>query len=73
MASQQRSTTTREATAASAASETALETARRQLDRVAAQLDIDDAVIERLSHPRAVHEVTVPLERDDGSVEVFTG
>ncbi len=54
-------------------SETALETARRQLDRVAAQLDVDDAVIERLSHPRAVHEVTVPLERDDGSVEVFTG
>ncbi|AFO56843.1 glutamate dehydrogenase GdhB [Natrinema sp. J7-2] len=70
MASQHRSTTTREATAAS---ETALETARRQLDRVAAQLDVDDAVIERLSHPRAVHEVTVPLERDDGSVEVFTG
>ncbi|RZH67250.1 Glu/Leu/Phe/Val family dehydrogenase, partial [Natrinema altunense] len=73
MASQNRSTTTREATAASTPSETALETARRQLDRVAAQLDVDDAVIERLSHPRAVHEVTVPLERDDGSVEVFTG
>ncbi|WP_050031449.1 glutamate dehydrogenase GdhB [Natrinema altunense] len=73
MASQHRSTTTREATAESTPSETALETARRQLDRVAAQLDVDDAVIERLSHPRAVHEVTVPLERDDGSVEVFTG
>ncbi|PGF16853.1 amino acid dehydrogenase [Natrinema sp. CBA1119] len=74
MASQDRSSPpTREATAESTDAETALETARRQLDRVAAQLDIDDAVIERLSHPTAVHEVTIPLERDDGSLEVFTG
>ncbi|WP_222918071.1 glutamate dehydrogenase GdhB [Natrinema sp. SYSU A 869] len=74
MSSQERSSTpTQEATAASTDPETALETARRQLDRVAAQLDVDDAVIERLSHPAAVHEVTIPLERDDGSVEVFTG
>ncbi|WP_226038946.1 glutamate dehydrogenase GdhB [Natrinema sp. DC36] len=74
MASQNRSSPPpREATAESTDAETALETARRQLDRVAAQLDIDDAVIERLSHPTAVHEVTVPLERDDASLEVFTG
>ncbi|WP_436344918.1 glutamate dehydrogenase GdhB [Natronorubrum sp. FCH18a] len=53
--------------------ETALETARRQLERAAAHLEIDDAVLERLEHPAKVHEVTVPLERDDGSVEVFTG
>ncbi|QCS41852.1 glutamate dehydrogenase GdhB [Natrinema versiforme] len=73
MASQNRSSPTREATAESTDPETALGTARRQLDRVAAQLDIDDAALERLAHPAAVHEVTVPLKRDDGSVEVFTG
>ena len=53
--------------------ETALETARRQLARAGSQLEIDDAVRERLAHPAAVHEVTIPLERDDGSVDVFTG
>ncbi len=53
--------------------ETALETARRQLARARSNLEIDDAIHERLRYPRAVHEVTVPLERDDGSVDVFTG
>jgi len=54
-------------------SESALETARRQLRRAAAHLDIDDSIVERLEHPKNVHEVTVPIERDDGSVDVFTG
>jgi hypothetical protein len=53
--------------------ETALETARQQLVRAADQLDIHPNVIERLKHPAKVHEVTVPVERDDGSVEVFPG
>ncbi|QDX39412.1 glutamate dehydrogenase GdhB [Salarchaeum sp. JOR-1] len=53
--------------------ETALETARRQLHQAAAHLDIDPDIVERLEHPKNVHEVTVPIERDDGSVEVFTG
>ncbi|OVE85454.1 glutamate dehydrogenase GdhB [Natronolimnobius baerhuensis] len=53
--------------------ESALETARRQLARAGSQLEIDDAIRERLAHPAKVHEVTIPLERDDGSVEVFTG
>ncbi|WP_455449266.1 glutamate dehydrogenase GdhB [Natrinema thermotolerans] len=74
MSSQKRSSpSNREATAESSDPETALETARRQLDRAAARLDVDDTVLERLRHPASVHEVTVPLERDDGSVEVFTG
>nr|CAC43018.1 NAD specific glutamate dehydrogenase [Haloferax mediterranei ATCC 33500] len=55
------------------ASESALETARRQLYRAADHLDIDPNVVERLKHPEAVHEVTVPIERDDGSVSVYTG
>ncbi|MFC7069053.1 glutamate dehydrogenase GdhB [Halobaculum lipolyticum] len=53
--------------------ESALETARRQLEHAAAHIDVDPGVVERLKHPTTVHRVAVPLERDDGSVEVFTG
>ncbi|WP_255151569.1 glutamate dehydrogenase GdhB [Halorarius halobius] len=53
--------------------ESALATARRQLARAAGELDIDPNVVERLRHPAKVHEVTVPIERDDGTVEVFSG
>ena len=53
--------------------ESALETARRQLQHAADHLDIDSNIVERLKHPKSVHEVTVPIERDDGSVDVFTG
>ncbi|POG55027.1 glutamate dehydrogenase GdhB [Haloferax marisrubri] len=53
--------------------ETALETARRQLERAAAHLNVDPGVIERLRHPNQVHRVSVPLERDDGSTAVYTG
>jgi glutamate dehydrogenase (NAD(P)+) len=69
--SQQEETT--EATEESTDIETALETARRQLDSAAEYVDIDPNIVERLRHPKKVHEVTVPIERDDGSVEVFTG
>ncbi|WP_232686769.1 glutamate dehydrogenase GdhB [Halobacterium zhouii] len=51
----------------------ALETARRQLDNAAAHVDIDPNIVERLKHPAQVHEVTIPLERDDGTLEAFTG
>jgi glutamate dehydrogenase (NAD(P)+) len=53
--------------------DSALVTARRQLERAAAHVDVDDGVIERLKHPTRVEQVSVPLERDDGSVDVFTG
>ncbi|WP_049927624.1 glutamate dehydrogenase GdhB [Halopiger goleimassiliensis] len=55
------------------ASDNALETARRQLARAADCLEIEPGIRERLAYPDAVHEVTVPVERDDGSVDVFTG
>ncbi|SEV88448.1 glutamate dehydrogenase GdhB [Natrinema salifodinae] len=54
-------------------STSALATARRQLEHAATHLDIDPNIVERLKHPAAVHEVTVPVERDDGTVDVFTG
>ncbi|WP_458204688.1 glutamate dehydrogenase GdhB [Haladaptatus sp. NG-SE-30] len=53
--------------------ETAVETARRQLERAATHLDIDRGIIERLKHPDQVHRVSVPLERDDGDTDIFTG
>ncbi|QLH79019.1 Glu/Leu/Phe/Val dehydrogenase [Halosimplex rubrum] len=53
--------------------ESALATARRQLRRAASLVDVDPNVVTRFLHPDAVHEVTVPIERDDGSVEVFRG
>ncbi|AQL43421.1 amino acid dehydrogenase [Halorientalis sp. IM1011] len=61
------------AAAAEPQSESALTTARRQLEHAATHLDVDPNFIERLKHPTAVHEVTVPIERDDGSLGVFTG
>ena len=54
-------------------SESALETAHRQLCHAADHLDINPNIVERLKYPQKVHEVTVPIERDDGTVEVFTG
>jgi len=62
-----------DSTVESAEPESALETARRQLHHAASHLDIDQHIVERLKHPRKVHEVTLPVERDDGTVEVFTG
>jgi glutamate dehydrogenase (NAD(P)+) len=68
-----RTDTTREESKPSSGSESALETARRQLYHAADHLEINPDVVERLNHPTKVHEVTVPIERDDGTVEVFTG
>ncbi len=53
--------------------ETALATARRQLARATSHVDIDPAVVERLKQTRKIHEVSLPLRRDDGSVEMLTG
>ncbi|MGQ3331026.1 glutamate dehydrogenase GdhB [Halorubrum sp. FL23] len=64
---------TEDSTVQSAKPESALETARRQLHHAADHLSIDQHIVDRLKHPKKVHEVTVPVERDDGTVEVFTG
>ncbi|WP_049934765.1 glutamate dehydrogenase GdhB [Halalkalicoccus jeotgali] len=62
-----------EATTELTESESSLETARRQLYHAADRLDIGPNIVERLKHPRKVHEVAIPIKRDDGTVEVFTG
>ena len=53
--------------------DSALRTARRQLERAAERTEVDNDVVERLMHPTKLLRVSVPLERDDGSVEVYTG
>ncbi|MFW5917692.1 MAG: glutamate dehydrogenase GdhB [Halorubrum sp.] len=53
--------------------ESALQTARRQLQQAADHLDIGPNIVERLKHPKKVHEVTVPIERENGEVELYTG
>jgi glutamate dehydrogenase (NAD(P)+) len=51
----------------------ALQTARRQLERAAERTTVDPNVVTRLMHPTKLLQVSVPLERDDGTVEVYTG
>ncbi|MFC7232747.1 glutamate dehydrogenase GdhB [Saliphagus sp. GCM10025308] len=53
--------------------ESAVETARAQLERAAAHLDVDDGIIERLRHPDSVYRVAIPLKRDSGTTEILTG
>ncbi len=53
--------------------ETAADTARHQLDRAAAYIDIDPGTIERLKQPKAVHRVSIPIRRDNGDTAVYTG
>jgi len=44
-----------------------------QLDDVAVRLGLDDGLHQLLATPRRAMSVSVPLVRDDGRVEVFTG
>ena len=55
------------------AEESAQKTAIRQLNHAAEHLDIDPNIVERLKHPAHVHEVNLPIVRDDGSLAVYTG
>ncbi len=49
------------------------EMAQRQYDKAAAKLDLDQWVREYMRYPRRVMTVSVPVKKDDGSVEVYTG
>lgn len=44
-----------------------------RLDKAAAIVDIDSEAIERLKHPKAMLEVSVPVRKDDGSLEIYRG
>jgi len=45
----------------------------RRLDRAAEFASIDEEALERLRHPKAVLQVSIPVRMDDGSMRVFQG
>jgi len=49
------------------------EDAIKRLDAGAKYAEIDPEAIERLRHPKAVLEVSIPVRMDDGSLRVFKG
>src|SRR5262245_39045886 len=50
-----------------------LRTALAQLDQVAARLNLDPDIHERLRHPKRALVVSIPIRMDDGKTAVFTG
>jgi glutamate dehydrogenase (NAD(P)+) len=47
--------------------------ALKQLDRVAKKLKLDPNIHEKLKHPKTILIVSIPIIKDDGKLEVFTG
>jgi glutamate dehydrogenase (NADP+) len=54
-------------------SESIFDDALARLDHAAKYANIDSEAVERLRHPKASLEVSVPLRMDDGSLKIFTG
>jgi glutamate dehydrogenase (NAD(P)+) len=48
-------------------------TALAQLDTIAARLNLDQSIHERLRYPRRALTVSIPVRMDDGRTEVFIG
>ena len=49
------------------------EDAIKRLDQAGKIADISDEAVERLRHPKAIMQVSVPVRMDDGSLRVFDG
>jgi glutamate dehydrogenase (NADP+) len=49
------------------------EEAIERLGEAARFAEVDPEAIERLKHPKAILQVSVPLRMDDGSLQIFTG
>lgn len=47
--------------------------ALEHLDKAFAYSDIDNEALERLKHPKASLEVSIPVRMDNGSLQIFTG
>jgi glutamate dehydrogenase/leucine dehydrogenase len=47
------------------------ESLKEQIDDAAAHVDVRDDMLERLKHPERVLEANLPVEMDDGTIEVF--
>lgn len=53
--------------------DTIFEEALKRLDKAFRYADVNPEAIEKLKHPKAILQVSLPLRRDDGSLEIFTG
>jgi glutamate dehydrogenase/leucine dehydrogenase len=49
------------------------EMALEQLTKAGDILDLDESLHTFLKHPKTMHQVSVPVEREDGSLDVFEG
>lgn len=49
------------------------EDALARLDEAAKYANIEPEAVERLKHPKAAMEVSIPVRKDDGSLEIYTG
>jgi glutamate dehydrogenase (NADP+) len=45
----------------------------RRLDEAGRIAEIDDEALQRLRHPRAMMQISIPVRMDDGSLQVFAG
>ena len=45
----------------------------RRLDRAFEYAQIDEEALEKLKHPKAILQVSIPVRMDDGSLRIFTG
>lgn len=52
---------------------TIFEDALSHLDVAAQHIAVEPETIERLKHPQSVLEMSIPVRKDDGSLEIFTG
>ena len=44
-----------------------------RLDAAAEYTKIDAEALERLKHPKAILEVSIPVRRDDGTLSIYRG
>lgn len=51
----------------------ALDFALQQLEETAARIDLEPHILEKLSHPKRIVAVSIPVWMDDGRLEVFEG
>ncbi len=49
------------------------EVAVQQLREAAGRIGMDDDILQKLSHPKRIMQVSIPTKMDDGSLNVFTG
>lgn len=47
--------------------------ALKRLDKAFEFSDINQEALEKLKHPKAILQVSIPLRRDNGSLQIFTG